>query len=106
MYFKVFYKHQFTKLNEKPIEMRNLNIPFDVDVRVIPSFEFNYMGKDRIFSSCGISLKLKRKSIASLIGSYYAPTGIFAGLSMISFLIHPDMVRTLRIKFRRQYRRY
>ena len=43
-------------------------------------------------SYTGMLIKMKRKSLGFLLGSYYYPTGIFALLSMISFLISPDIV--------------
>ena len=46
----------------------------------------------RMSSIAGIKFNMKRKSINLLIGSYYVPTGMFAILSMASFVIHPDVV--------------
>jgi hypothetical protein len=36
---------------------------------------------------------MKRKSLGQLLGAFYYPTSSFAFLSMISFLIKPDVVR-------------
>ena len=37
-------------------------------------------------------LQLQRKTLGTLLSSYYVPTFIFATVSMISFLINPTMV--------------
>ena len=55
------------------------------------------------FSFTGILVTLKRKSISHLLSSYYYPTTAFALLSMISYLIDPDSVRFLIIKFKVPY---
>ena len=52
------------------------------------------------FSFTGILVTLKRKSISHLLSSYYYPTTAFALLSMISYLIDPDSVRFVIIKFK------
>ena len=41
-----------------------------------------------------ISLNLKRVSLGLLLGSFYVPTGIFAALSVGSYVINPDIVST------------
>ena len=42
----------------------------------------------------GITIKVRSKNIEFLVGGFYMPTTIFAFLSMISFFIHSDMVRS------------
>ena len=51
-------------------------------------YNFNYTSP---FTS--INVKVKRDGIARLVGTFYAPTGIFGCLSMLSYFIHPDVVR-------------
>ena len=51
-------------------------------------YNFNYTSP-----FTGINIKVKRDGIARLVGTFYAPTGIFSCLSMLSYFIHPDMVR-------------
>ena len=53
-------------------------------------YNFKYMNP-----YTGISIKVKRDEVISLIGTFYIPTGSFACLSMLSYFIHPDMVRLL-----------
>ena len=54
------------------------------------SYEMRYNGKP--FSYTGMHLMLKRKTMGHLDSAYYYPTSSFAILSMISYLIKPDMV--------------
>ena len=48
--------------------------------------------KDGRISSAGIMIHLKRDGLGLLMGSFYAPTGIFAILAMTSYVINPDAV--------------
>ena len=41
----------------------------------------------------GIVIKVRRKGVIRLLGTFYVPTGTFASLSMLSYFIHPDVVR-------------
>ena len=44
------------------------------------------------FSYTGIALRMRRKSLGQLLSGFFYPSAAFALLSMISFLIKPDMV--------------
>ena len=63
-------------------------IPFDIWVKINPKSSII----DGTISTAGIKLKLQRDSIGLLMGSFYVPTGVFAVLSMASFVINPDVV--------------
>ena len=43
-------------------------------------------------SAASIKITFQRNSYALLLGSFYAPTGIFAIMSMTSYVINPDIV--------------
>ena len=43
-------------------------------------------------SKTGMCIKFKRKSLGLLLSGYYYPTMSFALLSMVSFVINPDVV--------------
>ena len=64
--------------------------PFKIEVQINP-FTFLHDGY-ATYSISGLKLKLKRDSIELLIGSFFVPTGIFAILSMMSYVINPDVV--------------
>ena len=51
----------------------------------------NY-GNDYYHSHTGMRIKMERKSLGLLASKYYYPTATFAILSLISFLIDPDVV--------------
>ena len=54
--------------------------------------EYNPYGP---YSHQTIRFVLKRSSLSLLIGSFYVPTGLFAFLSMGSFIINPEIVSTV-----------
>ena len=43
-------------------------------------------------SYTGMLVRIKRNSLGLLLSGYYYPSASFAFLSMISFLIHPEVV--------------
>ena len=66
------------------------HLPFSFTIRAKEEFQFhNY---EFMAPYSGITIKLKRNSINSLVGTFYLPTAIFSILSLISFYIVPDMV--------------
>ena len=79
-----------TKSGGDPIIIDNLPFPFEFQIVALPTFELYNT------SHTGVVLKMKRKSPRQLFSGYFYPTGAFAYLSMISFLIKPDMVSSLR----------
>ena len=82
-----------TKNGDDPIIVDNLPFPFEFRLSALPNFEKT----DRYnisFSWTGIVLTMERKSLGQLLIGYFYPTSSFALLSMISFLIKPDMVRS------------
>ena len=44
------------------------------------------------YSASGITIHFQRNSIGLLSGSFYVPTGLFAVLSMTSYVINPEIV--------------
>ena len=76
--------------------INELALPFEFVFEALPikqkflrgSFNYN-------ISSAGILIRLRRNSLGQLLSGYYYPTTSFALLSMISFLINPDVVNHL-----------
>ena len=65
-------------------------------------YNFNYFSP-----YTGIVINLKREKLGNLFGGFFAPTCIFALLSMISFLIHPEVVRyEYNYRFSKNIHRY
>jgi hypothetical protein len=82
---------------DDPIILTSLPFPFEVQISYLRTFkEFNsFTGMEH--SGTGMSLSLKRSTIGQLSSGYYYPTTAFALLSMISYLINPDIVSQISI---------
>ena len=63
---------------------------FSFEMRLLEPFTTMY--EDIPFSVTGLSLSLSRKNIAVPYITFFIPTGTFAVVSMVSFLIDPDAV--------------
>ena len=75
-----------------PIIIDNSPLPFEFRLNPLATKE-----EDNGFynvSKTGMCIKFKRKSFGLLLGGYYYPTTAFALLSMVSFVINPDVVST------------
>ena len=75
---------------DPPIVIDDLPYPFEFEIQSIPTF--NRTNGELSVSYTGMLLIMKRKSFRKLISGFYYPTTSFALLSMISFLIKPDVV--------------
>ena len=92
--FGEFGTNLSTKSGGDPIILDNLPFRFQFQLETMPNFTLKYK-QTWPFSYTGIVLKMKRKSLGQLLIGYFYPTASFALLSMISFLIKPDMVSSL-----------
>ena len=89
--YTVFNGSHQTTFAHEPIEIISPRIPFDIKVKVDKPKLFNYW--DETYSSSSLTIIMERHSIKKLLlGSYYAPTAVFAIFSMLSFLITPESV--------------
>ena len=86
-----------TKSGGDPIILENLSFPFEFQLVVLPNFEVKTNRRNNLvtFSYTGIALRMRRKSLGQLLSGFFYPSAAFALLSMISFLIKPDMVSSL-----------
>ena len=84
-----------TKNGDDPIIVDNLPFPFEFQLVVQPTFEKTSIHRELTYSYTGVVLKMRRKSPGQLLCGYFYPTTAFALLSMISFLIKPDIVSSL-----------
>ena len=80
-----------TKNGADSIVLDSLPFPFEFQLVILPTFELRNI-YNVTFSHTGIVLKMRRKSPGQLLCGYFYPTAAFGLLSMISFLIKPDMV--------------
>ena len=87
-----------TKFGGDPIILDNIPFPFEFQLVGLATFELrNIYGMS--YSYTGIVLKMRRKSPGQLLSGYFYPTAAFALLSMLSFLIKPDVVRLFVLIF-------
>ena len=86
----IVYDDRTTRDGAASILIDDLPYPFEFEIQSIPTF--NRTIADWTYSSTGMLLIIKRKSFRKLISGFYYPTAAFALLSMISFLIKPDVV--------------
>ena len=86
-----------TESGGEPIILDKLPFPFEFQLVVLPNFEVktNRRNNPVTFSYTGIALRMRRKSLGQLLSGFFYPSAAFALLSMISFLIKPDMVSSL-----------
>ena len=82
-------------VEEEPIILNGLT-QFEVKLKPLSSFEVEISGNN--YSYTGVIFSLKRKNMGQLDSGYYYPTSAFAILSMISYLINPDVVRITFLK--------
>ena len=85
------YADSKTNLGKDPIIITDLPFPYEFQLESLPSFNKEYQSYGN-FSYTGMNIKMRRKFLGQLLSSYYYPTGSFALLSLISFLINPDQV--------------
>ena len=76
-------------VGSEPLILKDLALPFGLELEVLPIREI-YIGYN--FSQAGIIIRIKRDSLGQLLSGYYYPTASFALLSMLSFLINPEVV--------------
>ena len=78
-------------LAEDPIILSDSPHPFEFELSSKPAFEktnvYNYS-----HSYAGMEIKMQRKTLGELLSGYYYPMAAFAILSVISYLIKPEMV--------------
>ena len=75
------------------ISIRNLRIPFKIQISIHPQVEYEYL-LSRYYpkNMAGLKFVLERDSLSLLLGSFYFPTGVFALLSVGSYIINPEIV--------------
>ena len=80
--------------SDGPMMLNNLPLPYEIKVESQKASEKfdRYMGVKFKTSQTGMCLTMTRTSRGHLGSGYYYPTTAFALLSMISYLINPDIV--------------
>ena len=89
----VFHDYNKIAKRKEPLFIDELALPFEFELEALPiKQKFLRGGFNYNISSAGILIRLRRNSLGQLLSGYYYPTTSFAMLSMISFLINPDVV--------------
>ena len=90
----IIHGTKMTRIGDVPIIVNDPSLPFDFELQSLSTSNKSYYGMIP-FSYIGMKITLKRKILGDLLVGYYYPTAAFALLSMISFLINPDVVSTI-----------
>ena len=77
---------------EGPIILNSLPFPYRIKITSKSTLDNVDKGDEINYSKTGLCLVLKRSRMGHLGSAYYYPTTAFALLSMISYLINPDIV--------------
>ena len=85
----VIYSPAYTYKFQLKTTTDHLPSPYKFELAPLPSKEIMY---DELYSYTGMILKLERNSLGKLLSGFYYPTTAFAILSLISYLINPDVV--------------
>ena len=84
------YGTDYSTKGDPAIILNDLPFPFQFELESLPVFE--QILEEVTYTYTGMLMRLKRKSLGQLLSGYYYPTATFAILSMVSFLINPDVV--------------
>ena len=79
------------KSPEDVIFINDTTTPFKYELGLIKPHVMKDL-ENEIYSYSGFKIRLERKGRGILHHSFFIPTAVFAIVSMISFLIHPDSV--------------
>ena len=90
---RAIVKYGNKKTTDGLFELNDLHFPFGVEVESFPTSRKLYTDQENTRSYTGMCFKMNRKTRGHLISGFYYPTASFGILSLISYLIKPDMVR-------------
>jgi hypothetical protein len=91
----IIYDNMITE--DGPIILNSLPFPFMVKITEKPSFVNIDRFDKKEYSRAGMCIALTRTNRGNLDSGYYYPSTAFALLSMISYLINPDIVSLLKV---------
>ena len=88
----IVYEDISHDFGDEPIIIKNSNLPFTFHLNALAAYEKEETVDASLYSFTGLIMKISRKSYGKLLSGYYYPMAAFALLSVISFLIKPEMV--------------
>ena len=86
----VFNGPNNVSIGEGLMNIPNKRLPYTISVESLNTSIIYTLNRKR--SATGVRFHFARNSIGLLLGGYYVPTGIFASLSLVSFIIKPEIV--------------
>ena len=87
----VSYGETVTEEGKESIFINGLALPFQFELVANKTIK-QKVSSNLNYTFPGIIIKMRRNSLGRLLTGFYCPTASFALLSMISFLINPDVV--------------
>ena len=82
----------------QPLLIKSPNIQFDVDIFPLESKAEYSDGQFKSIARVKFTLKRKQNALHKLVTGYFVPLGLFALLSLVSYLIKPEVVSKLNKK--------
>ena len=98
----VNYGKRWTGVGDDPLILSDLGLSFEFELEALPTKEMDIDYNYNV-SQTGMIIKIKKRSLGQLLSGYYYPMTSFALLSMVSFLINPDVVRPAQISIKILY---
>ena len=86
----VFKGQNNVSIGEESMNIPTKRLPYTISVESLNTSIVYTLNRKR--SATGVRFHFARNSIGLLLGGYYLPTGIFASLSLVSFIIKPEIV--------------
>ena len=87
------FRNQRVIYGEGKLLINQSRLPFDIYLESMDPFEHTEAGYNYSYSK--MKIYMNRNDLGYLFGSFYGPTGMFAGLSLISYAINPDIVSNI-----------
>ena len=77
-------------------------ISYQINMKLMGVTNLSFYGDIYSYSYSTIKFSLERNTLGLLIGGFYLPTGLFAFLSLGSYIINPDIVSEISLKYYNQ----
>ena len=87
---QIYVNSSSTNLTETPLSIETYRLPYAITVESIPTGIT--LNEKWSYINSGIVFNIRRNDIGQLIGGFFGPTAIFTFISLVSFLIDPDVV--------------
>ena len=87
---KVWRNSYLIHNNKTSLYINDTTTPFNFKIDLKEPFRKDFLGEN--FDYTGFNITLTRKRLGTLMNTFYIPTALFAVVSMISFMIRPDIV--------------